>query len=129
MTRPTKYQGIDSPIVKKLIEGFKNDFTIEEACYYAKISKQTFYNWKDKNEEFLDEIEASRNFLIMEAKKILKRTMMSNGKFEQALKFLEKRQSKVYGQLQNKENDNNKKDFNIVWNETNTYEKKGGEEV
>jgi predicted DNA-binding transcriptional regulator AlpA len=121
MARPTKYQGINSPIVKKLIEGFKNDFTIEESCYYAGISKQTFYNWKEQNKEFLDEIEASQSFLIMEAKKILKKSMLEGGKFEQVLKFLQKRQPKIYEPLLKKE-DKKENNFIINWYEEETHE-------
>jgi hypothetical protein len=122
MARPAKYQGINSPIVKKLVEGFKSGFTIEESCHYAGISKQTFYSWKAQNEEFLDEIEASQSFLIMEAKKILKKSMLKECKFEQALKFLQKRQPKKYNPSPTTVED--KKDFNIAWNTTYTYENK-----
>ena len=38
--RPTK---ISDDIVWKLVEAFKSDSTVEEACSYAGIAKDTFY--------------------------------------------------------------------------------------
>ena len=46
--------------VQKLKDAFSIDATIEEACLYARISKQTFYNWKDDNADLFDEMEALR---------------------------------------------------------------------
>jgi len=50
---PTK---MDEMTVKKLEEAFAIDSTVEEACFYAGISKQTYYNWigsfPDKKEQF-----------------------------------------------------------------------------
>lgn len=40
--------------VKKLEEGFAQGFSIENACIWANISKQTFYTYCEKNAGFLD---------------------------------------------------------------------------
>ena len=40
--RPTKLSSVDSLVVRKLVDAFKNDFTVEEACSYAGISKDSY---------------------------------------------------------------------------------------
>jgi len=43
--------------VKKLEEAFAMDCSIEEACFYAGISRQTYYTWIKDNPELLDRFE------------------------------------------------------------------------
>lgn len=57
MGRPTV---MTPEVVKKLRDAFSIDATVEEACLYAGISKQTFYNWKEENGDLFDEMEALR---------------------------------------------------------------------
>lgn len=40
--------------VKKLEEGFAQGFSVDNACIWANISKQTFYTYCEKNAGFLD---------------------------------------------------------------------------
>ena len=40
--------------VKKLKEGFSQGFSVDNACIWADISKQTFYDYCKKNPNFLD---------------------------------------------------------------------------
>lgn len=40
--------------VKKLEEGFAQGFSVDNACIWADISKQTYYNYCDATEGFLD---------------------------------------------------------------------------
>lgn len=51
MARPTK---LNELTVKKLEEAFLIGATVEEACFYADISKQTYYNWSKENPELFD---------------------------------------------------------------------------
>ncbi len=53
MGRPTKY---DSEICDKLPAMFSNGESIAEVCVQLKISKETFYRWKDQYPEFHDAI-------------------------------------------------------------------------
>lgn len=92
--RPTKK---DKKTVKKLIEGFKRDYTVEEACAYAKISKQTFYNWLDNDKKFLDEIECAKYYLFQAAKNTIGHRI-SKGDKELAKWFLERRAKRLYAQ-------------------------------
>lgn len=74
--------------VNKLEEAFLLGCTDEEACYYADISKQTLYNYQEKNPEFIDRKEGLKQrpfFLARQA--VIKG--FSNP--ELALKFLERK--------------------------------------
>lgn len=65
MARPTV---MTDSTVKKLLYAFSNSFSDEEACCYAWISKQTLYNYWDKNPEFLDRKEVLKNKPSIKAK-------------------------------------------------------------
>lgn len=58
-------------VVEKLVTAFQYDFTVEEACTYAKIDRKSYYNWINASTEFLQKMEDARNFLFMSAKTIL----------------------------------------------------------
>lgn len=64
-----KYVKLSETIVKKLEEAFSIGATIEEACFYANVSRQTFYNWIDKDEKLKE------RFDILKQKPILKARM------------------------------------------------------
>ncbi len=100
--RPTKYEGLDSRIVGKLVEAFKDDFTVEEACFHAGIHKSTFYDWMEEYEEFSDEIERSKMHVLVEAKKKLKKAVLESDNINLLMKFLERRQPTQYSMQQDK---------------------------
>lgn len=54
MPRPTV---MTEDVVRKLLEAFKLDVSVEEACLYARISKDTYYRKLKEDEEFSDEVE------------------------------------------------------------------------
>jgi hypothetical protein len=57
--------------IKKLEEAFAFDATIEEACFYADITVQTFYNWKKRNPELMERLEALRLSPVIQARKVV----------------------------------------------------------
>ena len=61
-------------VLQKLREAFGVLANIEEACYYAQISIQTYYNWKEKYPELFEEIEGIKN----NPKLAAKRTIINN---------------------------------------------------
>lgn len=93
--RPTV---ITPSVVKKLIEGFKNDFTVEEACRYARISKETFYQECKRNQVFSDEMDSAQDFpLTLAKKKVVKfLSLPGHDAATMSLKFLERRQRDRY---------------------------------
>jgi len=54
--------------VKEIESYFANGATDLEACFLANISKQTLYNYQDKNPEFVDRKEALKNMPKYKAK-------------------------------------------------------------
>ena len=66
--RPSKFT---PDVIVKLKAAFANSFTVEQACYYAGVNKQTYYNWLEKDQRFLDEMEAVREAPTMKAKQVV----------------------------------------------------------
>lgn len=93
--RPRK---IDEKVVGKLIEGFQNDFTVEEACRFAGIHKDTYYEECKRNPSFADEMGRAQDFPFIVAKHRVFRGMKQPGPeaANLVLKFLERRQRDRY---------------------------------
>lgn len=92
MARPTIINDI---IVKKLEEAFIVGATIEEACYYADISRQTYYNWKEENPELFDRFRQLQLSPILKARMTLVRALETNPNL--ALKYLERKCKDEFG--------------------------------
>lgn len=61
--------------VKKLEEVFAIDGTIEEACFYADITKTTYYNWLEKKPELVDRFEALRQRPVLKARQTIVKSL------------------------------------------------------
>lgn len=92
MGRPTK---LDSLIVKKLEDAFVLGASIEEACFNANISKQSFYNWKDENPELFDRFEQLRQAPILKARKCVVNALEKNPTL--AMRYLERKLKSEFG--------------------------------
>jgi hypothetical protein len=68
MGRPTK---LTEAIVQKLKQAFAIDATVEEACFYAGIKKQTYYNWRNAQPELFDDLEALRATPVLAARQTI----------------------------------------------------------
>ena len=67
MARPTKM----TPMVrKKMEEATALDATVEEVCFYAGISKDTYYKWIKKDKKLSDDLTALRNNIQSEKGKM-----------------------------------------------------------
>jgi|SRR3990167_876308 len=77
MARPTKNNPTGaqkSPkmtpeAIKKLEEAFAIDATVEEACFYADISPQTYYNLVKKDPKLLEKFGRLREKPVLKARK------------------------------------------------------------
>ena len=58
----------DEKTVKKLEEVFAIDGSVEEACYYANITRQTYYNWIKDNPKLKEEFDRLRNKPVLKAR-------------------------------------------------------------
>lgn len=83
--RPSK---MTDEAVKKLEEVFAIDGTIEEACYYADISRQTYYDWIKENPELVDKFERLRERPVLKARTTV---VNSLGNPEHAFRYLSKK--------------------------------------
>ena len=63
--RPKK---LTEEIVGKLIYAFQKDFNVSEACNYAGISRDTYYEWCKNKKGFSDKMEQARSNLKRKAK-------------------------------------------------------------
>ena len=97
MARPLEF---DSTTITKLEEAFALDCSIPEACFYANISKQSYYNHVGKGAKFkktcgftsielFDRFEALRNKPILLARQTVVKSLKDNP--EMALKYLERK--------------------------------------
>jgi hypothetical protein len=74
--------------VKKLEEAFAIDASIPEACYYADISKQTYYNWIEANPDLKEKFDRLREKPVLKARQ----TVVGNlDNPEMALRYLERK--------------------------------------
>lgn len=72
--RPTK---IDENCIAKLIEAFRIDCTVAEACAYAWIDPSNFYRRCQVDDNFRNEMRAAMQYPFFKAKKVLFNSMNS----------------------------------------------------
>jgi len=76
MARPTKKnptgaqkrQKKTDMVIKKLEEAAAIDASIDEMCFYAGITPQTYYNWVKEDKELLERLNALRNKPVLKAR-------------------------------------------------------------
>lgn len=63
---------VDTPETRqKIEEATALDASIEEVCFYANISRESYYQLIKKDKEFSDRLEALRNNPILKARKTI----------------------------------------------------------
>lgn len=70
--RPTK---MTDEVVMKLEQAFAIDASVEEACSYADISRNTFYEWLKRNPEYQDRIDELRERPILKARQTIVKSL------------------------------------------------------
>lgn len=93
--RPTK---INQETVRKLEMTASLDCTISEMCFYADISRDTYYRWMKENKELSDRLTALRNRPILKARQEVINGLEGNPEF--ALKYLERKLPDEFGTKQ-----------------------------
>lgn len=91
---PTK---MDDAVVQKLEEAFSLDCTVEEACFLANISKQTYYNWIKSFPEQKERFDALRQKPIIKARTTV---IASLDDPDMALKYLERKKKDEFSTKQ-----------------------------
>ena len=85
---------VTSEVIAKLVEAFKLDSTIEEACYYAEIHPSTYYRHVKSDPDFARKIEGARCYLILRARETVARNI---GRIDTAKWYLERKRSEEFG--------------------------------
>jgi len=92
MPRPTV---LTPDVVRKLLEILKLDVTMEEACLYAKISKDTVYRKMKEDQDFSDEIASSRQYATIAARHCIVKHITTDSQL--AFKYLERKRRGEFG--------------------------------
>ncbi|CAN5697126.1 hypothetical protein BH23PAT2_BH23PAT2_03050 [soil metagenome] len=91
--RPTK----ETPtVVTKLVAAFNIGYNDTEACFYAGISRNTYYQWLNDQVEFRDKIEQAKCGLNMKAKGVVV-DALGRGDLNTAKWWLKHRAQKEFG--------------------------------
>lgn len=93
--RPTVINDI---VIGKLEEIFSLDGTVLEACFYAGISKDAYYDYLTKHPEFSDRIEALRQQPVLLARRTVARELKYN--YANAMDYLSRKAKKEFSQRQ-----------------------------
>ncbi len=91
MARPTV---MTESVVLKLEQAFALDASVEEACSYADIARNTFYEYLKNNPEFKDRIEDLRQKPVLKARQTVVQAL---GDANYAFKYLEKKKKAEFG--------------------------------
>lgn len=81
-------------VVLKLEQAFAIDASVEEACSYADISRNTFYLWLKENPEYKDRIDELRQRPVLKARQTVVQSL-NEPLF--AFKYLERKRKKEFG--------------------------------
>lgn len=82
-------QKVDYTVMSKLEDALQYGATVSEACYYAGISRDTFYRYFRNEEVFANKMETARNKLLLVAKRNVADGIL-NGHLEPSVWLLEK---------------------------------------
>lgn len=85
--RPTV---LDEATVQKLLDAFKYGSSVKDACYYAGISRSTYYQNTHEDNEFMDKVTAAKNYLKMKATMLVGKEIIDRGNIKLAQWYLEK---------------------------------------
>lgn len=58
-------------VVGKLLAAFNNDYNVTQACAYAGINRDTYYQWCKDNPYFSDKMQEARDMPIRRAKEVV----------------------------------------------------------
>jgi len=96
--RPTKHEArykyvgrpskMTSQVVSKLEEAFAIGASVAEACMYADITRETYYQWIKKNPKFSDRVEALQLKPTLKARQTVVKALDNP---DMAMKYLERK--------------------------------------
>lgn len=66
---------LNDSTVKKLEEAFAIGASVSEACFYADITRQTYYNWIKENEEMKEKFDRLQQTPILKARQTIAKAL------------------------------------------------------
>jgi hypothetical protein len=82
-------------VIVKLEQAFAIDSTVQEACSYAEISHDAFYDYLKKNPQFSDRIADLRNRPILAARERVVKGIREN--YSNAMDYLRRKKRAEFG--------------------------------
>ena len=86
---------ITEAVVAKLENVFAIDGSVEEACSYAEISRDAFYDYLKKNKEFSDKIEQLREKPVLKARQTAVQKLGES--YTNAMDYLKRKRRREFG--------------------------------
>ncbi len=71
--------------------------SITLACQYAQISRDSYYKYVKKDQEFSDKMERAKNYLLIEASSVIAKQIIKNKNVKIAQWYLEKKLPDDFG--------------------------------
>src|SRR3990167_4278258 len=90
--RPLEFTDV---VVKKLEEAFSIDASVEEACFYADISRQTYYNNVKEGTPLFDRITALRQRPVLKARQAVVQKLGES--YSNAMDYLKRKKKLEFG--------------------------------
>jgi len=88
-----KYTKLTDDTIKRLEEVFSLDASIAEACFYANISTQTYYNWIKDEPAMKERFDALREKPVLKARQTVVKSLDDP---DNAFKYLERKRKKEF---------------------------------
>jgi hypothetical protein len=85
-------------VVKKLEEAFSLDCSIEEACFYADISRQTYYNWINSFPNYQERFDSLRQKPVLKARQTVIKSLDEDP--DMAMRYLERKRKDEFSTKQ-----------------------------
>ena len=96
MTEVIRAVKMTEEVVKKLEEAFAMDCTVEEACLFANISKQSYYNWIDSFPDKKERFDELRHNPFLLARATVIKGIQEN--YQNAMDYLKRKKKLEFGE-------------------------------
>jgi len=90
-----KYTKLEPETIKKLEEAFAMDCSITEACLFANIRTQTYYNWIKDNPDLKERFDELRENPFLVARTTINKAIAENPQY--AFEYMKRKKRKEFG--------------------------------
>lgn len=86
-------------VIAKLIEIFRIDWTISEACWYANIDASTYHRWCNEDIAFKEKMSDAKEYWFIQARKTIN-TALNNWDWKLAIDVMRRRDKRYRDKLE-----------------------------